>query len=408
MSTATLLGQGAAAWERPGEARPANRRGGGPKPHVCFVAPHAWPVFSRDPNIQVVGGAEVQQSILARLFQRSGYRVSMITLDFGQPQRVEVDGVTVHKTYRADAGIPVLRFLHPRLTTVWRALMDVDADIYYHRSAGMLTGIIAEFCRRNGKRSVYAGASDMDFVPGKEQIRLGRDRWLYQHGVRTVDAVVAQNPHQAETCREHYGREAILIPSCYQLPPDSRPGSGDTVLWCGTVHTYKRPELLLELARRLPHRKFVLVGGQGVDETLSVPYYKTILGEARALGNVEATGFLPLAQVEPHFDRARVLVNTSDYEGMPNTFMQAWARGIPVVATVDVGARKDGELIYARFEKVEEAAAEIERLFEDRPYWQRASARVREYFETTHSTSEVLARYARLFDALALVQGATR
>ncbi len=197
----------------------------------------------------------------------------------------------------------------------------------------------------------------------------------------------------------------MLIPSCYHLPPDARPGSGDTVLWCGTVHTYKRPELLLELARRLPHRKFVLVGGQGVDETQTAPYYRGILGEARALGNVHATGFLPLAQVEPHFDRARVFVNTSEYEGMPNTFMQAWARGIPTVATVDVGARSGpdgrGELIYRQFSRVEEAAEEIERLFDDRLYWQRAYARVREYFEATHSSAEVLARYTRLFESLA-------
>jgi glycosyltransferase involved in cell wall biosynthesis len=404
MSTATLLREGAAGRERPGEARPENRAGPRAKPHVCFVAPHAWPVFSGDPNIQVVGGAEVQQGILARLFQRAGYRVSMITLDFGQAARVEVDGVTVHKTYRSESGIPVLRFLHPRLTAVWRALAEVDADIYYHRSSAMLTGIVAEFCRRNAKRSIYAGASDMDFVPGKEQIRFTRDRWLYQHGVRTVDAIVAQNTKQVETCRENYGRHAVLIPSCYQLPAESRsrggPESGDTVLWCGTVHKYKRPEILLELARRLPHRKFVMVGGQGVDETLRVPYFKRILEEARALGNVEATGFLPLARVEPHFDRAHVFVNSSEYEGMPNTFMQAWARGIPTVATVDVGARRNGELIYKQFDAVEAAAAEIERLFEDRLHWQRASARVREYFESTHSAPEVLARYARVFEQL--------
>ena len=82
-----------------------------PRPHICFVAPNAWPVFSRDPGIEYIGGAEVQQSILSRALAGAGYRVSMICLDFGQPQRVSLDGVTVYKAYRPDAGLPVLCFV---------------------------------------------------------------------------------------------------------------------------------------------------------------------------------------------------------------------------------------------------------------------------------------------------------
>src|SRR6185295_3647161 len=105
-------------------------------------------------------------------------------------------------------------------------------------------------------------------------------------GIRTVDHIVVQNRHQLETCRKNYGREATLIPSCYELPEESiylnencekaRKAISveqNLILWCGTVHKYKQPEILLDLARRLPHRKFAMVGGPGIDETAAAPYY---------------------------------------------------------------------------------------------------------------------------------------
>jgi glycosyltransferase involved in cell wall biosynthesis len=372
--------------------RPSTRR----KPHICFVAPYAWPVLSRDPNIQVVGGAEVQQCILARLLAANGYRVSMICFDYGQPSPALVEGVTVYKSFRPDAGVPVLRFVHPRLTTMWRVLREVDADIYYQRSSAMWTGIIAEFCRRHGKRSIYAGASDRDFDIGQEQIVHARDKWLYRRGLGRVDRIVAQNPYQIESCRRNHGRQAVLIPSCYELPADADPGNGDRVLWVGTIHGYKRPELFLDIAERLPEQRFVMIGGPSVGgERLKPGYFEEIRARAARMPNVEFTGFLPLAQVEPWFDRARVLVNTSVYEGMPNVFLQAWARGVPTVATVDVGAP-----VNAVFTDAEQGAAKVAGLFSDEQLWKQASADSLAYFQRNHSSTEVLSRYSRLIEEL--------
>ncbi len=305
-------------WDAEAPARAKESR-----PHICFVAPHAWPVFSGDPHIEEVGGAEVQQGLLARLFAARGYRVSMICLDYGQPDRTVIDGVAVHKAFRPEAGVPVLRFLHPRLTSIWRSLGNVDADIYYCRSAGMLVSQVAEFCRRHGRRSIYAGASDKDFLPDQGgKIRYVRDRWLFRRGVARVDRIVAQNEVQRATCLETYGREAAVIPSCYELPA-KRPGTlsaSDTVLWVGVLRSGKRPELFLELAARLPHRRFVLVGPPGRGENA---FFQRMRKRAAELPNVEFTGFLPLAQADRRFDAARVFVNTAEYEGMPNTFLQA-------------------------------------------------------------------------------------
>jgi glycosyltransferase involved in cell wall biosynthesis len=388
--------RGAVAEDRPQRVLPTRAaRAPSARPHICFVAPHAWPVISADPHIAEVGGAEVQQTILARLFAAHGYRVSMICLDYGQPQRIVVDGVVVHKAFRVDAGVPVLRFLHPRLSTMWRAMREVDADIYYCRSMSVWVGFLAEFCRRHGRRSIYAGASDVDFVPhlgGK--IRYARDRWLYRRGLARVDRIVAQNEVQRATCLATYGREALVIPSCYQ-PPANRTGAavpGDWVLWVGTVRAGKRPELLLELAKRLPHRRFVMVGGAARDEAA---LFERIRGEASGIANLEFTGFLPLAQAEERFDAARVLVNTSDHEGMPNTFLQAWARGVPTLGTVSVDTPA-----HKQFADLDEAAREIELLFGDQSAWESASRRCRQHFECTHSGTDTLERYGRLFDEL--------
>ena len=357
---------------------------------ICFVAPHAWPVLSGDAAIPVVGGAEVQQCILARLFARHGYRVTMICLDHGQQDGVVVDGVRVRKIFGLRDGLPVVRFLHPRLTSMWRALRQVDADIYYYRSVSMWVGVLADFCRQHGKRAIYAGASDRDFVPGEGgQIRYARDRWLYRRGLARVDAIVAQNELQRATCRKTHGRDAVVIPSCYQVPKKNTSSQEkDLVLWVGTLHRNKRPERLLELARRLPHRRFVMIGGPGADRA----FYESIRSRAAGIANLEFKGFLPLAEVEPWFDRARVFVNTSLYEGMPNTFLQAWARAVPTTSTVDVGAP-----VNCVSSDIEQLSRNIELLFED----PEAGKRCKDYFERTHSSARVLGRYAGLFDRVA-------
>jgi glycosyltransferase involved in cell wall biosynthesis len=112
---------------------------------------------------------------------------------------------------------------------------------------------------------------------------------------------------------------------------------------------------------------------------------------------VEFTGFLPLSRVETYFDRARVVINTSAHEGMPNTFLQAWARGVPTLAFVDPGTQLDGEPVHQSAANIEEMADEIERLFSDESRHARIAARCRRYFEATHSVPRVLRHYEEVF-----------
>jgi hypothetical protein len=146
--------------------------------------------------------------------------------------------------------------VHPRLTTLWRVLKEVNADVYYQRTAAMLTGVVAEFCKRHGKASIYNGASDVDFIPGEQDITFGRDRWLFEYGLKRVDRVFVQNPRQRELLAANYGRDdGVVVTNCYKAPAGVKVDPKGYVLWVATVRAQKRPELLLEVEDGREHER---------------------------------------------------------------------------------------------------------------------------------------------------------
>ena len=172
------------------------------------------------------------------------------------------------------------------------------------------------------------------------------------------------------------------------------------MLWVATVRSQKRPMLALEVARRLPHLKFVMVGGHDPGRA-GEEYARAVREGAAALPNVEYRGFMPFAETDRLFSEARVVLNTSSYEGFPNTFLQAWSRGVPTVAFVDVGARRDGEPVYDIATDAEDAAARVNRLMSDDLAWQQASNRVVAHHRESHSIDAVVGRFEAEINHLA-------
>ncbi len=371
------------------------------KPHICFVAPDTWPVLADDRRVQSAGGAQVQQSLLARTLARRGFRVSMICLDYGQPDGVTVDGVTVFKCHMPIEGLPVIRFFHPRLTGMWSALRRVDADIYYQRAAGAATAVTAAFARRYGRKFVYAAAHDLDLDRSRTwklfQRRAGwRDRQLFQLGLRHADDIVAQHAGQVRDCQRSYGRVPMVVPSCYATHSTHRADSNGVVLWVSTLRSWKRPELFLELARRLPTIRFRMVGGPSTHPS-DTSLFGQIKEAAQTIPNLEFVGFVPFAEIDQHFNAARVFVNTSDYEGFPNTFLQSWSRGIPTVSFFDTGSALHGERVVNVAEGLDGMTRLVERLVQDDAHWSEMGLLVRDYYEKFHTPDAAIDVYERLF-----------
>ncbi len=300
---------------------------------ICFVGMDNYPVLNPDMGDRYIGGESVQQTLLAKAFTAAGYDVSTVVKDLGQPQGEILDGIQVWKTFAEQDGIPVFRFFYPRLTSILNALNKANADIYYQSCAGMLTGVVARFCRKNRSQFIFRLAHDSDCIPGQQLIRLWRDKKLYEYGLRRADVIVAQGERQTALLRDNYDLESVAINMVVEIPadPDQRRKDID-ILWINNLRQFKRPELAVELARAIPDRGFTMIGGPA---TGSEELYESIKEQAEAVPNLNFIGAVPYHQVNHYIERARVFVNTSDAEGFPNSFLQAWVRQVPVVSFFD-------------------------------------------------------------------------
>lgn len=302
------------------------------EPSICFTSKSLHYVLLNNTN-KLVGGAEVQQKILVDALANEGWKVFIITEKVDGRKRIELNQHTIllpvlefklgNKYFRKIVYLPL---------NLWSVLKQIDADIYYHRNPDYLSGVIALFCKLYGKRFVLAGANDWNFDKGNERnLNNILDKISARCAIRFADKLIVQNSRQMELVRSNFKREGTLFYNIFYGREQRK--KSRHILWVGRIESYKRPKLMLELARRLPENEFVMVGGKGSDLSLR----REIEQEAAALENVQYLGHQPFDRVEGLFDETAVFVNTTipGCEGFPNTFLQSWSRGIPVVSFFD-------------------------------------------------------------------------
>ena len=365
---------------------------------LCFVAPKAYGLLSGDPRAPHIGGAEVQQCLVARGLSRRGHAISMVTLDVGQGDARVHDGVAAFRSYRERSGLPGVRFLWPRITSVWAAMGRADASVYYQRTSDSLTGVVAAFCRRRRRRFAFSVGEDSDCLPSLPNCRTRRERALYRYGLRHADVVVAQTRWQREALARSFGVLSVLIRSAAHdpgEPTDLLRGERPRLLWAGRLAPQKRPELLIEVARRCPAIDFDVVGARS-----SGAPGEDIAAAAAGIPNLHLHGFVAHGQMGGFYERARALVCTSAREGFPNTFLEAWSRGRPVLTTLDPDDVVATERVGLVAADADGLAAAARRLTERHEEWQAMAGRARHYYVREHRPDRILDDYEGLLGTL--------
>jgi glycosyltransferase involved in cell wall biosynthesis len=283
----------------------------------------------------------------------------------------------------------------PRRRAIVQALRSADGRLYIQRSAGIATGLVGIFARATGRRAIFSASSDGDFTRDRTMMsQMGGSleqrhvRLQYQIGLRSVHAVVAQTRDQAQLAQASFGIDVEVIRSFCLLSPVSVERR-EAFLWIGSLTDVKDPLSFLDLVERSPDVPFWMVAY--THRTRWQQLSAEVRSRAAGLANLELLPHRPREELLDLYTRAIAVVNTSVFEGFPNTFLEAWARGTP---TVSLRIDPDGVIVRNGLGAVAggsvEKAAGMIRHFADEPVAARTAGEAgRRYIERVHDPGVV-------------------
>lgn len=363
---------------------------------ICFLGLDNLPALAQEFGHLGVGGEQVQQTLLAKALVSRGHDASMIVFDYGQNPVASYHGVTVLRTFRPNAGLPILRFIYPRWIKIWSAMAAADADIYYVSCAGMHLGLAALFCKRHQRKLVFRVAHDTDCEPAFLLVKYRRDKLLYEFGLHHAHAILVQTASQKTRLFQNYHRVGKIAGMLVEQPLVMPPRTVD-VLWVNNIRPFKRPDIFLELARSMPDLRFRMIGGpQPGHEAL----FHAIQKKAAVIPNLEFCGHIPYHLMDSYYSSARIFVNTSESEGFPNSYLQSWVRGTPVIAFFDPDA------IIGRFSlghvvaNIESMRLALRSMISDNSSWGACSEKCHAYIASRYSEQAVMAPYIDQFEEM--------
>lgn len=154
---------------------------------------------------------------------------------------------------------------------------------------------------------------------------------LIARSVREGDAVFGNSKHVSQTIRQFFAVHARTIydgvDRRYYFPPQPKTENKiPTVLFAGSFRPYKRAEIVIQEAARLPQVNFRLAGKGETEKRCRE------LAQQFCCSNITFLGHLSSSALGEEMRNADVFFLPSIVEGNPQVLLQASACGLPCIA----------------------------------------------------------------------------
>jgi glycosyltransferase involved in cell wall biosynthesis len=370
------------------------------KNKICFTSLWAYPVLAEETG--AIGGAEVQVKLLSKKLSDNGFNVSIVTAQSNHGVSYEtIDGIKVIKAVADHKTRSNFEHIYHFVTSLWNALRNADSEIYISKGSSPDAGLIALFCLLWRRKYLLGFSSDVDVDLEALNKRSFFGGFLFRLAIKTADCIIAQTSHQQTLCQTNFTKTSIVIKNIYQMTERiSKKPATPIVFWAARLHPeMKRPDLFIELAKLLPNAKFQMAGA-GTNEA----YNCVFRGAVDSVPNLDYVGAIPYHQIAQYFANASIFVNTSPREGFPNTFLQAWGNGIPVVSL-----NVDPDEIICKYRlgfhsgTFNQMVQDVKRLLDDERLREELGQNGRHYVEREHNIEAIANKYVKVLQHVSRV-----
>ena len=355
------------------------------KKSICFISRYAHYVLMHNTG-EKIGGAEFQQVVIAKALRDRGWHVEFITEKFSDREPIVADGLEIIGGLDYSLGSRLTRRFFHLPVQLWRLMRNSKAEIFYQRNPGLLSFFIGLFSRIKGKRFVLAGAHDTNFdINNQLNINNFIDKIEIKYGIDLASLVILQNMQQKYLLRKNYKKDGKIFYNIYNPPstsnqpsPQNIPNRKKRIIWIARLAKEKRPELCIDLARILKEYEIIVIGAR--EPSVARQPAIDLAEAAKSIPNLTFLGHLPLEDVEVELNSSQALINTAISEGFPNTFLQAWSRGLPVFSFIDPDKLISRHSLGKHVNSIEEMAEAINNTLNDHTSYEHLSVRIKKYF----------------------------
>jgi glycosyltransferase involved in cell wall biosynthesis len=304
---------------------------------ICF-----WGNVSGALNGHTVGGAELQIALLAKSLASIGHEVVIINF-LAKKSYTTPEGIKVLHVPDWNKGFRVLRLFLHRIPSLWKLFVEQNADIYYVRTRSFFHLLPYLAARKTKAKFIMAMAHDLDLMSLSDKIKIDYRhkstifRFLtfylvndivFNYLLKRADFVLVQHSGQKPKRNAVRGKLVVFPNIIDKQKIDKQQNPVEKYfVHVGTLTVLKGSENLLNLVKIVNSDIQIMIVGEPFDEKS-----KIIVEKLKEYPNIKVMGRVDHTRTIELISNSKALISTSNYEGFPNIFLEAWATGVPVIS----------------------------------------------------------------------------